>query len=213
MLRSFVLTSPPPRTLGLLGDFCYVPVMPAYFCPHCKITATFVSHGPNVGWNGRIHNVWGCNNCQGVVYAQTEAAGQLSEMYPHVRSDAPPELPDDVRENLAEGIRSLNVNNPKAAVIMIRSALQASMRDKGAMGANLRDEIDDLAAKHVIPDALKDWAHEIRSGGNLVAHPSPGDKVNAQDAHELMELAESIFEYLYVVPAEVARRRARLSQP
>ena len=30
-----------------------------------------------------------------------------------------------------------------------------------------------------------------------------------QDAEELIALAESIFDYLYLIPAEVARRRAR----
>ncbi len=92
---------------------------------------------------------------------------------------------------------------------MTRSALQGATRQQGAQGKTPKDEIDDLAAKHVIPPALQDWAHELRDGGNLVAHPEPGKTVDIQDAEELIALADSIFDYLYVIPAEVARRRAR----
>jgi hypothetical protein len=45
----------------------------------------------------------------------------------------------------------------------------------------------------------------------LVAHPEPGKTVEIADAEELLELAESMFEYLYVVPDQIRRRRDRLS--
>ncbi len=38
---------------------------------------------------------------------------------------------------------------------------------------------------------------------------STSSLANGQDAEELIALADSIFDYLYVIPAEVARRRAR----
>ena len=85
------------------------------------------------------------------------------------------------------------------------------MREQGAKGKTLKSEIDALASNHAIPEALKVWAHELRDGGNLVAHPEPDKTVETQDAEELIALAESLFEYLYVVPKEVERRRERLT--
>ena len=93
--------------------------------------------------------------------------------------------------------------------MMTRSALQAATREQGAMGRDLKAEIDDLAASGEIPPAMKAWAHELRNGGNLAAHPTAGDRVTKDDAEELLLLVESIFEYLYVVPKHVERRRAR----
>ena len=183
--------------------------MAAYFCPHCKVKATFAERGPSqprVQWRDRTHYIWTCNNCEGVVYATVGPESNDVVIYPSLRSDAPEEYPHDVRDNFTEAIRSINGDNPKSAVIMARSALQAATREQGATGKNLKEEIDDLA----IPDALKDWAHEIRDGGNLVGHPEPDKKVEMADAKELMALAESIFEYLYVIPNHVKRRRQRL---
>ncbi len=87
--------------------------------------------------------------------------------------------------------------------------MQVATRQYQANGANLYQEIGDLAKKHIIPGSLKDWAHEIRDGGNLVAHPEPTKGVQKQDTEELLALAESIFEYLYVAPAQVEQRRRR----
>ncbi|MCH7579847.1 MAG: DUF4145 domain-containing protein [Chloroflexi bacterium] len=186
--------------------------MAAYFCPHCKIHATFKSQGPEkVNWENQLHQIWRCNNCFGVVYVRVRTEPDDLEFYPSLRSEARDEYPPEVRDNFGEALRSLNGNNPKAAVVMTRSALQAAMRQQDAKGKTLKAEIDSLADSHAIPPAIKDWAHELRDGGNLVAHPEPDKTVETQDAEELIALAESLFEYLYVVPKELERRRQRLA--
>ncbi|MHB8377134.1 MAG: DUF4145 domain-containing protein [Dehalococcoidia bacterium] len=179
--------------------------MAAHFCPHCLARTNFGNAGPNIGWNGRTHSLWVCQNCQGVVYVSS--LENDFQYYPSVKTEAPDELPQTVREDYNEAIRSMNANNPKSAVIMCRAALQAAMREQGANGENLKQEIDDLADRHVVPAALRDWAHDIRDGGNLVAHPAPGKVIDMRDAQELMALTESVFQYLYVVPSQVKARR------
>ena len=54
---------------------------------------------------------------------------------------------------------------------MARSALQAVLRDRGAQGKSLKEEIDDLAAGGILPPHMKEWAHELRALGNESAHP------------------------------------------
>lgn len=188
--------------------------MTGILCPHCgtktrlEVQARFQQ--------GRHHYcIRQCIECNEVVYATSDqdTLDDPFTMYPTLRADAAPEYPDNVRENFTEAIRSINGANYKAAVIMTRSALQAATRALGASGKDLKSEIDDLANKNLIPDSLREWAHNIRDGGNLVAHPEPEKHVGKEDADELVALAESIFEYLYVIPARVAARRARLSQP
>lgn len=195
--------------------------MAAYFCPHCKVRSVFAGvTTEGVEWDNTSHLLMRCQNCEGIVYARfpfevLPDGGKRSDppiFYPEIRSEAPEDYPLDVRENFSEALRSLNVNNPRAAVIMTRSALQAAMREHEARGGSLNEEIEDLAARHVLPESLKDWAHELRDGGNLVAHPEPGKHVEMQDAKELSALAESIFEYMYVIPKELDRRRQRLTE-
>ena len=179
--------------------------MAAHFCPHCKVYANFGQVAAAVHKvTGGSHFIWSCANCSGGVFVIGDKI-----VFPTIRMEAEPDIPTDIRDDFNEALRSLNGNNAKAAVIMTRSALQGATRQQEAQGKTLKDEIDDLAAKHVIPPALQDWAHELRDGGNLVAHPEPGKTVDMQDAEDLIALAESIFDYLYVIPAEVARRRAR----
>jgi hypothetical protein len=160
----------------------------------------------SIGAGGKSHYLWICSNCNNAVYAIEDEI-----IYPSTRTDASPDLPPEVRENFNEALSSLNANNPKAAVLMTRSALQAATREQGATGASLAAEIDDLATNNKLPKSLQDWSHELRDGGNLAAHPEPDKRIQIQDAEELVSLAEAIFQYLYVIPPDVRRRRARLA--
>jgi len=160
-----------------------------------------------------MYSVLVCTHCSRFVYSTAHIAipEDIKILYPTVRTEASNDYPEEVRDNLTESIRSFSGNNYKASVIMARSALQSAMREMSANGKNLYEEIEDLASKHLIPIALSSWAHEIRDGGNLVAHPEPGKKVQREDAAELLALTESILEYMYLIPADVKRRRDRLS--
>lgn len=188
--------------------------MPAFHCPNCLVKSNI-----RTVWGqqfaARHYAVFQCDNCAGFTYASAPVGitpgsdSQTDVHYPVVRHAAPADYPDAVREEFSEALRSLNTGNPKAAVMMTRSALQAATRALQANGANLKQEIDDLAARHLIPISIQDWAHEIRDGGNLAAHPEPDKRISREDAEELLALAESLFEFLYVVPADVARRRLR----
>jgi hypothetical protein len=181
--------------------------MSVFLCPHCSVRSTFAWSYHNK--STRI-GVALCHNCRAEPYITVDN-GIVTILYPQAREEEPSQYPDDVRNNYAEAVRSLMVNNFKSCVIMIRSALQAATRQQGAKGSSLYAEIEDLANRHIVPTSLKDWAHELRDGGNLVAHPEPGKRVTKDDAEELLGLAESIFEYLYVVPAQVVERRQRVA--
>jgi HEPN domain-containing protein len=189
----------------------------AMFCPNCRAISN-MRQVCGVNWSGTNVGLLVCDNCTGYAYAKSPASVQLGAdpdqteiLYPIVRQVAPAEYPEAVRDEFTEALRSLNGGNYKAAVVMTRGALQAATRALQAKGSNLYQEIDDLASRSLIPPSVQQWAHEIRDGGNLVAHPEPGKRIDRQDAEELIELATSIFEYVYVIPAEVARRRQRVS--
>lgn len=157
-----------------------------------------------------------CGNCAGYVLAFWSAAcnGLIhdSVIFPQTRliSKAPKEWPSDVGENWVEAHRSLSGENWKAATMMARSALQAALRQQGAKGANLKSEIDGLAAKGILPPVMKDWSTDIRELANDAAHPKPGQAPpSARDAQDIVGFLDYLFEYLYTLPHRVAEYRAR----
>jgi hypothetical protein len=157
-----------------------------------------------------------CQNCTGYVMAFWSAArsGMIHDSIvfptPTVVTRAPDEWPQDVGANWVEAHRSLFGENWRAAVMMARSALQAAMRQQGATGKTLKGEIDDLAAKEILPPVMKDWSTEIRELGNDVAHPDPGQRpLSRKDAQDIVEFLDYLLEYLYTLPHRVAQYRAR----
>jgi HEPN domain-containing protein len=183
-------------------------------CPHCHIISS-VQHLFELELRDRINSwvICQCHNCEMPIFGNINSGtpNKVRVIHPPVMDEEPEEYPEEVKENYKEAVRSLAGGNYKASVIMTRSALQAAMREMQATGKDLRAEIEDLAARHVIPTSIKDWAHNIRQGGNLVAHPRPNEKIGKEDAEELLGLAQSLFLYLYVVPGIVEARRQRLN--
>jgi hypothetical protein len=186
-------------------------------CPRCGVKARFDIPGDSHPWAGGHAVLAVCNGCMGPVFAESEPGPQRDWqiVYPSLDTLAPEGCPDEVRDYFEEALSCRNTGNFRAAVLVARSALQACMRDQGAKVGSLQAEIDDLAARHIIPESLKAWAHEVRAGGNLAAHPKPGSEIQREDAEELIGLAASLFEYLYAIPKRIADRKAGIatSQP
>lgn len=181
-------------------------------CTVCKARSAFNVNGQQFDHAGRKYSLGFCQNCGLPNYCASDDNGASWQiLYPKADESTPIGCPADVRDNFAEAISSRNVGNYRAAVLMARGALQACMRDLGATESTLQREIDDLAGQHRLPASIRDWAHEVRVGANLAAHPKPNSEVGPEDADELIALAESIFEYLYTIPANVQARRARLT--
>ena len=70
----------------------------------------------------------------------------------------PDHWPEDVGHYWVEARRSIEGENWSAAALMARSALQFVLRAHGAIGNNLKEEIDDLPAKGLILPIMQKWA-------------------------------------------------------
>lgn len=121
------------------------------------------------------------------------------------------QIPKGVRDDFVEAVKCKSVNSYKATVVMCRRALQASCHQFGAEGSKLIEQIDDLAKKGKITDALKGTAHDIRKLGNDGAHPDEdglGDVIK-EDAEDIVEFTRQYFEHVYVMPAKSKAFRER----
>ncbi len=93
---------------------------------------------------------------------------------------------------------------------MARSAVQLVARGHCATGKNLKEEIDDLAAKGLILPVMREWAHEVRELGNDGTHPKPGTfGTSEKDAKDVVEFLTFLMTVMYDVPKQIADYRKR----
>jgi len=128
-------------------------------------------------------------------------------------TDYPKHWPANVGQHWVEARRSVEGKNWTAAALMARSAVQLVARSHGAVGKNLKEEIDDLAAKSLILPIMKEWAHEVRVLANEGTHPQPGTKgTNEKDANDVVEFLSFLMTVMYNLPNQIEEYRKRKSQ-
>jgi hypothetical protein len=164
-----------------------------------------------------------CVNCAGYVQVLWSASEHgprqglhESRVQPwplHV-SDPPEHWPPDVRRGWLQAHKSLLHEIWDAAAVMARGALQAALRERGAQGRNLKEEIRDLASGGILPPLMSEWSDEVRLLGNDAAHADPqSDGVDATDARDVVRFLDYFLEYLYNLPKAIADYRQRRQSP
>ena len=149
---------------------------------------------------------------QGIGVAPRGQLWRLEAVYPLGKpSDSvAPEVPALITSDFKEALRCLWIEAFKATVAMCRRALQAACVELKAKDVNLVEQIDDLAAKGVITEPLRQMAHEVRLTGNEGAHPGKDslNDVTKQDANDIVEFTREFFHHVFVVPAKLRARKA-----
>ena len=93
---------------------------------------------------------------------------------------------------------------------MARSALQTALRDHDANGNNLKEEIQDLAEKSILPPVMKEWSDHVRELGNDSAHPLPEQvATDPSDARDIVSFLDFLLECLYSLPYRIKKYRER----
>jgi len=193
-------------------------------CPFCEVQGNFgrVAHFVKQhARSGKALNfdTYQCGNCNGYVMvlwsASQRALGDMHDYHvlpwPTRLTAHPKHWPEAVGRHWVQAHRSLADENWDAAADMARSSMQAALRDHGATGKWLRDEIDDLAAKGLLPPIMKEWAHEVRELGNEASHPEPHDEkgTDPKDARDIVQYLDQLLTFLYDLPKQIADYRAR----
>ena len=189
------------------------------YCPHChKHTALepatqIVSskHGNplvEIRWYKNVKDKWWigvCNCCGDPVLILNE--GEL--IYPNpLPTPTDARIPEKIRVDLEEAKICMNASAFRAAAVIARRAIQHACMDKGATQRNLVDQINALATNGVLTNDLKEWANVVRWVGNDAAHPS-NDKVERDDAEDILNLCEQLLNVLYVAPAIAQANRLK----
>jgi len=160
-----------------------------------------------------------CGNCKGyimVLWSASSMSGRqgLHDYYvlpwPLTFERYPEHWPDAIGRYWLQAKRNLRDENWDAAALMARSALQVALRDNQAQGRNLKQEIDDLAEKGILPPIMKNWSDNVRELGNESAHPRPEQMAtDPQDARDVVRFLDFLLEYLYDLPHQIKQYRDR----
>lgn len=135
-----------------------------------------------------------------------------------LQRSVPAQVPDPYRQDFVEACEVLSLS-PKASAALSRRNLQAIIRDKaGAKGKDLNAQIQILIDSEKVPTHISEGLHAVRQIGNFAAHPikstSTGEIVDVEEgeAEWNLDVLESLFDFYFVQPAIVAKRKANLNK-
>jgi hypothetical protein len=188
-------------------------------CPFCMESGNFATefHAEKKQPNGsKVLNfdTLKCGSCASFVQVVWSGGRDIHDFkvqpWPLKYEKAPEHFPDDVGRYWLQAKKSLVDRNYDAAAVMTRSAIQLALRAHKAVGSNLKQEIDDLASKGMLPPLMQEWAHNVRELGNDSAHPKPDQMpTTAKDATDIGKFMDFLFEYLYGLPKRIQDFRDR----
>jgi hypothetical protein len=136
----------------------------------------------------------------------------LNTTYPSPQpSKCPSYTPDDLKRIFLQADKAQRRGDPDASGAMSRKVVDVSTQqllgEESKKYGNIRGRIDALALNGTLTIDLKDWAHQVRLGGNDAAHDI--DPFTMPEADELLNFAELYLTYVYTLPGRLKERRDR----
>ena len=187
--------------------------LPLERCPHCNVAKPLLHHQWNInttshsGAGGRTWYTYSCVTCGGVTLTVSPSVkdAHITAMWPSSPAVAE-ELPIRAKEFLSQAVAS--VHAPAGAVMLTASAVDAMLKDKGLSEGSLYTRIEAAAKASLITQEMAAWAHEIRLEANDQRHADESAALPSDaDARKVIEFANALAQFLYVLPARVERGR------
>jgi hypothetical protein len=127
------------------------------------------------------------------------------------------DIPKVYFEDYEEAIKVISAS-PKASAALSRRLLQSLLRDKfGIKKRSLAQEIETFIELDGIPTHITDAVDAVRNIGNLAAHPTKNQNtgeivaVENGEAEWLIEVIEALFDFVFIQPIKLERRRKELN--
>lgn len=188
--------------------------LPLERCPHCSVALPHLAvqwSGDSASHNQRIRRVWSlyqCMTCGGMILTAAPSGVQnpdVETIWPSAY-EVEDVVPARARDYLSQAIASQHA--PAGAVMLAASAVDAMLKDKGLKDGSLNSRIDAAVNSNLITHEMAAWAHDIRLDANDQRHADDAaDLPTAFDAEKVIEFAKALVQFVYVLPARVARGR------
>jgi hypothetical protein len=206
-------------------------------CPHCNVEMMPEKKDLSVGQDPKGHwnlKVIGCpsDDCKrlslylerytyeynGSIRVPIKAETILVYPNTHGRDPLPNEVPKKYAEEYNEACSVLR-NSPKASATLSRRLLQTLLREEaGIHHSDLASEIDEVIERGDLPGRMKESIEAIRRIGNFGAHPIKSKNtaeivdVEVGEAEWTLDVLESLFDFYFVQPALIKKKKEALNQ-
>ncbi|MDP6714134.1 MAG: DUF4145 domain-containing protein [SAR202 cluster bacterium] len=179
-------------------------------CPNCGVNRPDVS-AVNSGTtkdfqneNEQFWKIYSCRRCGGIILALSqEENGAIVRMYPEldVIND---KIPERARAYLKQALDSISA--PAASIIVAASSVDSMLKAKGYKTGSLDSRIKKAAEDHLLTDEMKRWAEQVKVDANYQRHADDSEPLPDQrDAELVIEFAQALGEFLFVLPDRVTR--------
>ncbi|WP_162819143.1 DUF4145 domain-containing protein [Leifsonia aquatica] len=119
------------------------------------------------------------------------------------------DVPEHISQAAGEAVSCQSVGANRAAILMARTVIEATAKEKGVTSGSLVAKIDNLKELSLIRPDIAEAAHEIRLIGNDMAHGDNLQGVTSEEAEEVLELMSEVLAEVFQGPARLAARRAK----
>jgi hypothetical protein len=134
------------------------------------------------------------------------------------RPPCPSEITKEFAEDYIEACLVIS-DSPKASAALSRRCLQNILREVAKVKPNNLDkEIQQVIDSGTLPSYIIDVIDAIRNIGNFAAHPLKSEKtgeilpVEPMEAEWNLDVLEALFDFYFVQPAVIRKKRAALDQ-
>jgi len=120
-----------------------------------------------------------------------------------------PDVPESIARAAKEAHSSASVGNHMAAILMARTVVEATAKNRGITSGQLVKKIDAMKDANLIRPAIAEQAHEVRFAGNDMAHGDIDVAPEAADSEEILALMNQVLSEVFQGPALMERLRAK----
>ena len=117
-------------------------------------------------------------------------------------------VPTKVKEAYEAALKTKSIDK-YVCLMALRRTLELLLKDKGATKWSLKDKIEEVAEKGLLPDALKEASSLAKMLGDTAAHDKDME-IEQYDVEAMAEFIGFIIEYLYIVPDKINTYKERL---
>jgi hypothetical protein len=115
-----------------------------------------------------------------------------------------PDVPTPIANAATEAFECHSSGHYRAAILLSRSVIEATAKQKGITTGNLKNKIEEMANQHLIRPHIKAVADGIRDYGNDMAHGDFVAPVSAEESALVIQLMGEILDEVYQSPARLA---------
>jgi hypothetical protein len=170
----------------------------AYTCDRCQqINAAWLTANANP--SGPIA-ADGLLSAERVSWAPTYLAGQDI-----------PDVPDQIASAASEAYLCQSAGANRGAILLARTAIEATAKAKDIKTGGLLAKIDALAEQGFIRPLIAQGAHQVRLIGNDMAHGDLNAPIDENDVAATLQLMTIVLNEVFQTPALIAQITAKRS--